>query len=297
MKLAVVCASGIGDALIFEIISHAARSKGWEATTFSNHLAGFGKWLPPNAQCAPQPRIEELEELLSPYDAIFLQHDNSPKAFKIKSLKIPVHAFYGAHLNAKHGLFDKERDYLASRSKTMVANVSMAALQFFGSETKGNGFVPPPGLIHRRFKRRIAIHPTASSKEKIWPKDKFLRVSDRLQKEGYDPVFTVAPHEQPEWGGPLFHKLEDLASFIYESGAFLGNDSGTGHLASLLNIPHLIIAGDGREMPLWRTGWHPGALVAPPPWLMQFKHMRKFWKTIISENKVIKNFKENTLDN
>ena len=237
MKLAVVCASGIGDALIFETISHAARSKGWEATTFSNHLAGFGKWLPPNAQCAPQPRIEELEELLSPYDAIFLQHDNSPKAFKIKSLNIPVHAFYGAHINAKHGLFDKERDYLASRSKTMVANVSIAAIQFCGSETKGNGFVPPPGLIHRRFKRRIAIHPTASSKEKMWPKDKFMRVSDRLQKEGYDPVFTVAPHEQPEWGGPLFQKLEDLASFIYESGAFIGNDSGTGHLASLFEHP------------------------------------------------------------
>ncbi len=76
-------------------------------------------------------------------------------------------------------------------------------------------------------------------------KEKFLKVAAWLSREGYDPVFTVAPYEQSEWSGPLFPQLEDLASFLYESGAFLGNDSGTGHLASLLKIPHLIIPGNG----------------------------------------------------
>ncbi len=88
-----------------------------------------------------------------------------------------------------------------------------------------------------------------------------------LKQEGYDPVFTVSPSEAPEWGSsPLFPTLGDLASFLYESGAFLGNDSGTAHLASLLEIPHLIIAGNGLQMPLWRTGWLPGHTIAPPPW-------------------------------
>ena len=297
MKLAVVCASGIGDALIFETISHAIRSHGWDATTFSDPLSSFGRWLPENAKCAPQPSLEEIETKFAPFDAIVLQHDNSKKAFAIKSLKKPVYTFYGAFLSSKHGTFQKEKDYQCDRSKTMVENAKMALFHFFGIQAKGNGFAPPAGLIHRRFNRRIAIHPTASSKEKMWPKENFLKVAERLRKEGYEPIFTVAPHEQPEWGGPLFPKLEDLASFLYESHAFLGNDSGTGHLASLLKIPHLIIAGNGLQMPLWRTGWEPGSLIAPPLWLMQFKFMRKHWRHLISEGSVIKNFKKNILTN
>lgn len=297
MKLAVVCASGIGDALLFETISHAIRCKGWKATTFSNHLASFGRWLSPEAQAEEQPLLEEIESIFSSFDAIFLQHDNSPKAYRIKSLKMPVYSFYGAHIEEKHGPFDSTRDYLCSRKATMVENISNAFQQFFGIKPEGNGFAPPLGLIHRRFKRRIAIHPTASSKDKMWPKENFLKVAAWLKNEGYDPVFTVAPHEQPEWGGPLFSKLEDLASFLYESGAFLGNDSGTGHLASLLKIPHLIIPGNGRQMPLWQTGWHPGFLAQPPTWLMEFKEMRKYWQFFVSTKKVIKNFKENVLTN
>src|SRR5579864_3358503 len=102
MKLAVVCASGIGDALLFQTISHAASQKGWEATTFSNHLASFGPWLSPHCLTRPQP---SLEESFSEFDAVFLQHDNSPKSFRIKSLNIPTYTFYGVHLASKHGPF------------------------------------------------------------------------------------------------------------------------------------------------------------------------------------------------
>ncbi len=297
MKLAVICASGIGDALIFQMVAHAAALKGWEATIFSNPLAGFGRWLPPGSLCRAQPPVEKVEERLASFDAVFLQHDNSPKAFAIKKLKIPVYSFYGAHLPSKHGHFDEAKDYVARRSQTMVDNVRAAAWEFFGLKAEENGFAPPLGLVHRRASRRIAIHPTASSVDKMWPKEKFLWVADQLKREGYEPVFTVAPEERAEWGGPLLHSLEDLASFIYESGAFLGNDSGPGHLASLLKIPHLIIAGNGLQMPLWRTGWHPGAILMPPKWLMRFKPLRKRWPFFVSKRNVIKNFKKNVLMN
>jgi ADP-heptose:LPS heptosyltransferase len=131
----------------------------------------------------------------------------------------------------------------------------------------------------------------------MWPRHKFAEVAKRLEREGYEPVFIVSPQERPEWGGPLLSSLEDLASFIYESGAFLGNDSGPGHLASLLKIPHLIIAGNGLQMPLWKPGWYPGTCVKPPPWLMRFKSLRERWQVFISEDNVIKNFKESALRN
>jgi hypothetical protein len=297
MKLAVVCASGIGDALIFQTLSQALETLWWETTTFSNHLPSFGSWLPQNARLAPDPSLSEIEEIFSPFDAIFLQHDNSPKAFKIKTLEIAVYSFYGAHVPSKHGPLSSARDYLCDREETMIENLRRAALQFFGVKALENGLKPPKGLVHRKNQKRIAIHPTASSQEKIWPREEFLRVADALKERGYDPVFTVSPKEQPEWGGPIFNSLADLASFIYESHAFLGNDSGPGHLASLLNIPHLIIAGDGLGLPLWKTGWYPGTYLAPPPWLMQLKLFRKRWPRFISVNNVIKNFNQSVLSN
>jgi ADP-heptose:LPS heptosyltransferase len=297
MRLAIVCASGIGDALIFHTLVPSLQKSGWETTIFSNHLASFGSWLPPNLSLAPSPTLDEIEHLFSPFDAIFLQHDNSPKAFKIQTLKIPLFSFYGSHVPAKHGPFSAEKDYVCDRNQTMVENLRRAAERFFGLKTLHSGFHPPSGLIHRHFKRRIAIHPTASSALKMWPKEKFINVAKALKMEGYDPVFTVSPKEQLEWDGPLFPTLESLASFIYESGAFLGNDSGPGHLASLLNIPHLIVAGNGREQPLWKTGWHPGTCVTPPPYLMRFKLLRKHWELFVSEKSVIKNFKESALRN
>jgi ADP-heptose:LPS heptosyltransferase len=179
----------------------------------------------------------------------------------------------------------------------MVENIAAASWKFWKLKTERSGLAPPSGLIHRRFKRRIAIHPTASSDEKIWPRDQFLKVANLLSNEGYEPVFTVSPLEAAAWESPLFPTLGDLASFVYESGAFLGNDSGTGHLASLLQIPHLIIAGNGLQMPLWKTGWYPGTIVAPPSWLMQIKYFRARWKKFISYKHVIKKFKESALRN
>ncbi|HSX38140.1 MAG TPA: glycosyltransferase family 9 protein [Chlamydiales bacterium] len=341
MKLAIVCASGIGDALIFQTASFALRAQGWEATIFSDHLKSFGSWT--FSDSAPQPTPENMATIFSPFDAIFLQHDNSPKAFQIKTLGIPVFTFYGSHLPSKHGNFQKKWDYLCDRSKTMVENLSHACLQFFQTKIDGYtqsdskvglwaglkaaenrflnrglyssipapcsridfrrfepaqrptfeslwvyGFNAPPTLIHRRFKQRVAIHPTASSIEKIWPRHKFLNVAAFLKEHGYEPVFTVSPEEAPEWNSPVFPTLHDLASFIYESGAFLGNDSGTAHLASLLQIPHLVIAGTGEQMPLWKTGWYPGHHICPPRWLMNMKALRKRWKLFISEKDVIK---------
>ncbi len=294
MRIAVICASGIGDALIFHSISRLLSKKGWEVTTYSDHLPSFGNWLP-GFRFAPQP--DRIREIFSPYDALFLQHDNSRKAAEIMALPKPIYAFYGAHLLAKHGPIRKGWDYVASRNRTMVENVALAAELFFGERSCDNGLRPPAELIHRRFERRVAIHPTASSEEKMWPREKFLRVAVALRREGYDPVFIVSPSERSQWKAPLFPTLSDLASFLYESGAFLGNDSGPSHLASCLQIPHLTISGNGLAMPLWRTGWLQGELAAPPSFLIQFKALRGLWKQFITTNSVIKKFKYSVLRN
>jgi ADP-heptose:LPS heptosyltransferase len=43
---------------------------------------------------------------------------------------------------------------------------------------------------------------------------------------------TVASFANARFAMPDFQSLSDVAAFIYESGRFVGNDSGLAHLAS-----------------------------------------------------------------
>jgi ADP-heptose:LPS heptosyltransferase len=273
------------------MVSYHLQNLRYEVTTFSNHLDQFKNWLS-GYTLSLQPTLDQINAFPHLFDAIFLQHDNSQKAKKICALKMPVYTFYSSHLVSKHGPIHPAQDFICQSDETMVQNLMYAMAKFFGSSDKKNGLIPPKGLIHRRHPKRIVIHPTSSSLEKNWPKEKFLKLKDTLKTRGYDPVFTVAPQELSEWEAPHLPTLDDLASFLYESGGFIGNDSATGHLASYLNIPYLVIGQDSTHLELWRPGWGPGLLVTPPQWLNSFKFVKSRWKHFISEKKVIKTFNQ-----
>lgn len=285
-KIAILPASGIGDALLFQSIAQGCFDQGDDPSLFSPHIPQFAPWFSLPAKSLPPLTLANAADILTPFDAILLQHDNSPLSRKIKILPQNIFTFYGSHNPSKHGTLDPHKDFVCDPSLPMVENIQQAHLRFFGRLAPTPNLSPPPHLVHRRFPQRIAIHPTASSPDKIWPKEKFLRVATLLQKEGLEPVFTVSPQERKLWNAPLFPTLADLASFLYESGAFLGNDSGIGHLASLLRIPHLTIGGNGLQMPLWKTGWLPGTLITPPRPLMKIKTLRNHWKLFISSRDV-----------
>jgi ADP-heptose:LPS heptosyltransferase len=184
----------------------------------------------------------------------------------------------------------------------MVENV-LAALKRLFSIDGGigeNGLKPPNGLTFRKYPKRVAIHPTSTMEEKNWPREKFLKLARWLKNEGYEPTFIAAPSERAEWDAPLLPQLEDLASFLYESGVFIGNDSGPGHIASYFGLPYLIIGRQERQMRMWRPGWHPGEIVLPPSWLPNLKGLRlrdEKWKHFITTGRVIKSFKRSVLKN
>lgn len=292
-KIAVVSAAGIGDGLILLIASYNLQASGWKVTTFNDHLAGFGQWLPAGLFFAPQPPLDDLEELfLRNFDAVFLQHDNSEKAKKIASLPLPVYLFYGSFSPSKYGTFPREKyDYVCDPHKTMVANLVQAIGKIFGACSTENGLSPPSHLQFRKYPNRIAIHPTSTQEEKNWPREKFFHLYDRLQRKGWDPVFTTSPKEQEEWGGPCFPTLESLTSFLYESGGFIGNDSGLGHIVSYLGLPYLIIGKNETHMELWKPGWKPGKIITPPVWISNWKWTRDNWKFFVTVNSVLQGFK------
>lgn len=270
MKFAVVCSPGVGDLAILHIVSHHLKLFGHDVMTVSPHR--FGKWLDGY-------QFGDLGQT----DAIFLQHDNSPRSEEIRK-KENVYTFYGSHKLSKHGPLKPGFDFVADLNQTMVDNIVASLKMLFGIEaTPENGFHPPAGLIHRRFSKRIAIHTTSGNAFRNFPLKKFEEFAHWAKIEGFDPVIL-----------PQFPSLEELTSYIYESGYFIGNDSGPGHLASYLKIPHLIIGREEKQMRHWRPGWGHGTIITPPKWVPNWKGLRlreKYWKMFISSKTIINRFK------
>ncbi|MES2274099.1 MAG: glycosyltransferase family 9 protein [Chlamydiota bacterium] len=300
-KIAVVSASGIGDALIFQTAAHQLRMHGFEPTTFSDHLPSFGAWLQ-GASFAPQPHLDQIPEIFNCFDAIFLQHDNSAKARAIKKLPLPVYTFYGEHLLPNHDPWKSGFDFVCDLNFTMVDNLKTCLRTIFSLDdvTSDNGFKAPSSLVLRKHNRRVVLHPLSGAAHKNWTRSKFLKLAILLDAQGFEPIFASSPQERSEWGGPELNSLEALASLIYESGFFIGNDSGPGHIASLMGVPHLIIGWNRRQMSLWRPGWTRGALILPPRWIPNWKGFRlreSHWQKFITTKNVLNLFNRSVLSN
>jgi hypothetical protein len=121
-----------------------------------------------------------------------------------------------------------------------------------------------------------------------------------LRKKGFEPVWIIGPQEIGEWKQmkgdfemPEFSTLDVLARYIYESGYFVGNDSGLGHLASFLEIPTLTITRRRAHAKLWAPGYTTGVIVTPNPWIPNISGFRlrdRHWQKFISTRKVLRAF-------
>lgn len=156
-------------------------------------------------------------------------------------------------------------------------------LKFFTESTKNS--------------KRVVIHPTSSNENKNWRKDQYLLFANMLKKAGWEPVFTVAPNEREEWlkltdGAfevPSFPSIEELAKFYAASYAFVGNDSGNAHLASMLGLPCLVIFKRWRRHPGWRPGWgNTKVVLADFPYLLK----KRGWQKGVKVEKVLFAFQE-----
>ncbi len=278
-KIAVVCSPGVGDAAILQIAAHHLALAGFDATLVTPH--DFGRWLK-NSKTAPSVDWNDC-------DAIYLQHDNGPKSVAIQKLPKTIYTFYGSYSANKHPPIRKGFDFVSNLNQTMVENVIASLDQLFGLKANSaNGFTPPPELVYKKYPRRVAIHTTSGNPIRNWPLPKFMKVARWLEERGYQPQI-LSP----------FPSLEELASFIYESGFFIGNDSGPGHIASLLKIPHVIIGRQEKHMRHWRPGWLKGAILTPPRWVPNWKGVRlrdTHWKRFIPVKAVIEAFQSSEIE-
>lgn len=305
MKASVICSAGIGDALMMLIASYQLTKKGYCVTTFTDHHMTLSA-LFPYTQFAPLPSRSEMDDTLCSFDLFIFQRG-------IKSLGYDLHAFFYKKKVTNcfifHPTFSPNWsspknciDKIFDPRKPMTHNISESIATILNQEySLNNGIVIPSNLMRRKYKKRILIHPTSSCLTRTWSQSKFLAVAKGLKQAGFDPVFCVSPSERAAWVNltkkkflvPYFPTLKELVPFVYESSFLIGNESGTGHLASNLGLPTLIIAKCPKQMLLWRPGWHPGRVLTPSPIIPNIKGMRlkkKFWKAWVSPKKVLQIF-------
>jgi ADP-heptose:LPS heptosyltransferase len=126
--------------------------------------------------------------------------------------------------------------------------------------------LPPANQVElspRQSGRIVLIHTGARQPVRVWPLDKYRQLVEHLRARDY-PVHVVCNTEQRDWwlragetkvATPA--TVTDLMNLMADVGAFIGNDSGPGHIAAFLGIPTFTLFGP--QVPAWFVPLHPSA--------------------------------------
>lgn len=285
-KIAFILSPRLGDSLLSMIVVHNLVRHGYQLTVFSDYLQPLQAWFP-WVEILPRPAPAVAKTTLQCYDLVLQAFiaDTLPEAqIEPARLKILEHSRYNWQ---QKPMVDIQIDFC--RYVFSLQDV-----------VRENGIQVPAHLKHRHHLRRVVIHPTSYELQKNWLPKRFMRLADQLQKRDYQPAFIVSPAERPTWLQqvatpellPAFASLAEVAAWIYESGWFIGNDSGIGHLASNLGIPTITLGMRPKMLQRWRPAWAPGIVLLPPSWLIGPWLKRKLWKYFISVSRVLTAFKQ-----
>jgi len=284
-KAALVTSPAIGDSLLLMTAAHNLRRSGSEVTVFGPHIHALRAWFP-GIDIRPGLEPGTAAEALQAFDSALQLHDHRP-----------LPGFAGLHPRAR-----VLEDLCRMRSsKSMATRLTEFCRDSLGlaDATKDNGLRPPPGLIHRVHASRVVIHPTASTPDKCWLATRFIALACRLRDEGFDPQFVVGPAERPQWEPlararglqlPDLGGLDDVAAWLFESGWFIGNDSGIGHLASNLHVPTLSLFMRHGGARTWRPDWGPGQVLVGSAGIPTGRLKEKLWKYALTPGRVARAF-------
>jgi ADP-heptose:LPS heptosyltransferase len=114
-----------------------------------------------------------------------------------------------------------------------------------------------------RASRAILIHSGAASPVRVWPLERYRNLAQRLRQSGHT-VRIACDTGQRDWWLRQGEQhvstpgsIEELLNLLDSAGAFVGNDSGPGHLAALLGVPTFTFFGP--QLSEWFIPVHPQA--------------------------------------
>ncbi|RKT59624.1 ADP-heptose:LPS heptosyltransferase [Azonexus fungiphilus] len=298
-RIALVAFSSLGDGLIYLMMAENLRRNGFSVTYFGNIGYQLRNWLP-QFEIRPYPTIEEMDSALADYHLVIM----SPPQFlrdcmdeamteamrrkwllicqktpdnwrfdlgELKRTSLPPEIYTRLKPLLDAGGSMRRREYTTES----VVDITLEYLRdAMGLQDliRNVPLTPPPHLVFRRHSRRIIISPdSAWPEKKDWPPNAFLKLCQKLEKQGQQPKLVVAPANHEHWRNmpgnryetPMFLDIGELAAYIYESAAVIANDSGNGHLASFLGLPVVTIYRKKNPNFHWRPDWAPATVVCP----------------------------------
>ena len=302
-KGAILCASGIGDGLLMMIGAHHLRLRGYEPVLFHNAAEELSL-LFEGQTFLPHPPLKNLKSTLHDYERVIVENDHSERAWHLFNLREKGLLTHLTFLFPTPSKQIRGGDFLFDSKLPVASNIARGCQKILQTPyTKDNELTIPQGKTFRKHSTRVVIHPMSNDPKRNWKKRQFLTLADKLKRKGFFPTFCMSPAEKQEWEGiegvdlPTFANLREVKEFIYESGFFIGNDSGLGHLASNLGIPTLTISGNPKRVRLWRPDWSLGKIATLPFPLPNFKGVHfpfrdNFWQNFVSVRQVYQRFME-----
>jgi len=113
---------------------------------------------------------------------------------------------------------------------------------------RGLGHTPPTA-------GPVLLHPGSGSRDKCWPLACFTALAGRFRSAGRAVQFAVGEVELERFAPDELSRLRDVADLrtpttlgelldlLKSASAFIGNDSGPGHLAGILGVPTVSLFG------------------------------------------------------
>ena len=283
--IAVLGGQGLGDNLLEMVLLENARRAGLQITMFCSRMCELSSWFPQH-RIAPTLRPERADRSLAGFQLILF----------------PKSPWPGIRRDIAENWINYGRLY--RRNANRAEDMAYISAQIFNitDPTQLSGIRPPASLQHRRHQQRVCIHPTSAERSKNWLPQRFLALAERLQTKGFEPVFIMSAAEEKDWQPVIndrftlrsFAGVDQCAAFLYESGFFIGNDSGGGHLASCLDIPLLSIHGRKGKSRVWRPGWGQVEVVTPLLNVIGGSLRQHLWKYFLSVSAVERGFERLT---
>ena len=129
------------------------------------------------------------------------------------------------------------------------------------------GFELPPlehlALPQVRNQGEVLVHTGAGQPIRVWPLERYQHLVAHLRQLGYRVRVACDPDQEAWWRKtgetPLEvpHTVGELLHLIDQAAAFVGNDSGPGHLAAFSGVPTFTIFGP--QLPEWFAPLHPAS--------------------------------------
>ena len=141
--------------------------------------------------------------------------------------------------------------------------------------------------------KRIVIFPTTPNPSKNYSLSGFKRLYNMLERNGWKTDIVCMQNELDELSSAFprkdvitFESLRSLILHLLQSKAVISNDSGGGHLASLLGLPTFTITKKKEDF-VWRPGFSDKGHVISP--MFTFKWITgRVWRPFIPLHRIVK---------